>query len=252
LGGPARVATTLPLLNRENGLSNESDRRIDDRAGNRHRAARRVVSLLSLVALIACAESALAQAGTLGAYEGTVTVSGTETGKYTQATYRATLKVRLPLATASSKSAHAEVDDVDKPSASAVITQWDTSGRNSSPDSDGKISTWTCKLSAPTEVPLNGSGMLDVDYRAKTHAAFVTYVGTKPIPLNCVSSRSGAYKQTQAVALFFGTNEPDVPENGLPFADPAHLTATYTLVPASQMKGRNGPQAQTWDLHLVR
>jgi hypothetical protein len=239
-------------LNRELNLRNEPNRDADESAGNHRRAARRLASLLSVVALTAGAPWASAQTGKLGAYEGTVTVSGTETGKYTQGAYSATLKVHLPLATVSSSAAYAEVDDVDKPSASAIITQWDSSGRNSSPDSDGRISTWTCKLAAPTEVPLNGSGMLDVDYRAKTHAAFVTYVATKPIPLNCVSSRSGAYKQAQAVALFFGTNEPDMPWNGLPFADPAHLTATYTLVPASQMKGRNGPQAQAWDLHLVR
>jgi hypothetical protein len=207
---------------------------------------------LSLLVLAAHAGWASAQTGKLGAYEGTVTVSGTEVGTYSQGTYKASLKVRLPLVDVSKSAAHAEVGDVDKPSATAVIAQWDTAGRNATPDSDGKISSWTCKLAAPTEVPLNGSGVLDVDYRARTHAVFVAYVATKPVPFNCVSSRSGPYKETKRVSLFFGTNEPDVPWKELPFADPAHLVATHTLVPVSQMKGRNGPQQQTWDLQLVR
>jgi hypothetical protein len=219
----------------------------------KRRCASRTLGLsLSLVALAAYAGGASAQVGKLGAYEGTVIVSGTEVGTYTQGTYKASLKVRLPLVDVSKSAAHAEVGDVDKPSASAVIAQWDTAGRNASPDSDGKITSWTCKLAAPTEVPMNGSGVLDVDYRARTHSVFVAYVATNPVPLNCVSSRSGPYKETKRVSLFFGTNEPDVPWKELPVADPAHLVATHTLVPVSQMKGRNGPQEQAWDLRLVR
>ena len=205
-----------------------------------------------IVAAAVHAGSASAQAGKLGAYEGTVTVSGTEVGTYTQGTYKASLTVRLPLMEVSKSAAHAEVGDVDKPSATATITQWDTAGRNSSPDSDGKISSWTCKLAAPTEVPMNGSGVLDVDYRARTHAVFVAYVATRPVPFNCVSSRSGPYRKAEPVSLFFGTNEPDGEWKALPYADPARLSARHTLVPVSQMKGRNGPQEQTWDLQLVR
>lgn len=82
---------------------------------------------------------------------------------------------------------------------------------------------------------------------------FVALVALKPIPFNCVNSRSGPYRKAQSVSLFFGTNEPDVqPWKALPFKDPAHLSVTHKLVPASSMKGRNGPLDQTWALRLVR
>ena len=193
-----------------------------------------------------------AQGNKLGVYTGTVAVSGTELG-LENVTFSANVKVSLPLTSGDKDSAMAEVNDVDKPSASATITQWDLAGKNGSPDSDGKVTSWACKLASPTEVPMNASGVLNLDYRAKTHSMFVALVGLKPVPLNCVNSRSGPYKKAQSVGLFFGTNEPDVqPWKALPFKDAAQLTATYKLVPVSSMKGQNGPLDQTWDLRLVR
>jgi hypothetical protein len=239
-------------LDKEIRMQVEPGRGADAVAHKWRRAARSFGLTLSIASLVGYTGWASAQSGKLGAYEGTVTVSGTEVGTYTQATYKASLKVRLPLVEVSKRAAHAEVGDVDKPSATAVIAQWDTAGRNSSPDSDGKISSWTCKLAAPTEVPMNGSGVLDVDYVARTHTLFVAYVAVKPVPFNCVSSRSGPYKKTELVSLFFGTNEPDVAWKALSFADPARLSARHTLVPVGPMKGRNGPQEQSWDLQLMR
>jgi hypothetical protein len=149
-------------------------------------------------------------------------------------------------------SAHGEVGDVDKPSATALVTELSYAARNASPDSDGKVSTWTCKLAAPTEVPLIGSGVLDVDHRARKYSVYVAYASSKPVPLDCVSSRSGPYRKTEMVSFVFGTNEPDVAWIALPFADASRLAATHTLVPVSAMKGRQGPLQQSWDLKLVR
>lgn len=195
---------------------------------------------------------AQAESGKLGIYSGTVTMSGTEIGQ-DHVTFRASVKVSLPLTGGDKSSATAEVGDIDKPSATATIQQWDLVGKNASADSDGKVTSWTCALAAPAEVPMNAQGMLNVNYRAKTHSMFVALVSTKPIPLNCTNSRSGPYKKDQYVSLFFGTNEPDVqPWKKLPFADAARLTAKYKLVPVSHMKGRNGPLDQEWDLKLTR
>lgn len=193
-----------------------------------------------------------AQSSKLGAYSGTVVVSGTELGQE-KVSFSASVKIKLPLTSSDKNSAMAELDDVDKPSAVATITQWDVVGKNGSADSDGKVTTWICKLAAPAEVPMNGSGTLNLDYRAKTHSMFVALVARKTIPLQCVNSRSGPYKKDQLVSLFFGTSEPDVqPWKELPYKDAAQLSATFKLVPVSHMKGRNGPLDQQWDLRLVR
>lgn len=202
-------------------------------------------------AAMACAGAAHAQGGKLGAYTGTVSVSGSEIEKHSKVDFRATIKVSLPVASRNETSTRAEVDDVDKPSATATITQWELEARNASPDSDGKITSWKCSLVAPTDVPMNASGALDVDHRTKKHSMFVALVSTKPIPLKCVNSRSGAYKEAGPVSLFFGTSEPDLmPANALPYADPARLVAKYKLVPAGAMKERYGPVDMEWDLRL--
>lgn len=214
----------------------------------------RGLSALAVVA-IACVGitgAAQAESGKLGVYSGTVTMSGTELGQE-NVTFRASVKVSLPLTDGDKSSATAEVGDIDKPSAMATIQQWDVVGKNASADSDGKVTSWTCALATPIEVPMNEQGVLNVNYRAQTHSMFIALVSTKPIPLNCTNSRSGPYKKDQNVSLFFGTNEPDVqPWKELPFADAARLTAKYKLMPVSHMKGRNGPLDQEWDLKLTR
>jgi hypothetical protein len=209
-----------------------------------------------IAAAVACAgiqSAAHAQSGKLGAYTGVVSVAGAAIEKHSKVDFRATIKVSLPVTSRNEGSTRAEADDVDKPSATATITQWELEARNASPDSDGKITSWKCSLVAPTEVPMNASGALDVDHRTKKHSMFVALVAAKPIPLKCVNSRSGAYKQSESVSLFFGTSEPDLmPANALPFADPARLTAKYKLVPAGSMKGQYGPVDMEWDLRLGR
>jgi hypothetical protein len=210
----------------------------------------------TLVAAIACtiiATPAQAQGSKLGTYSGTVVVSGTEIGKFSKTTYSARIEITLPLTTGDARSAMAEIGDVDKPSAKGTITQWDLEARNSGPDSDGKITSWTCKLAAAVTVPMNASGVLNVDFSAKKYSMFVALAGLKPIALNCVNSRSGAYKDSKAVGLAFGTNPPDVlPYKELPFADPMRLAAKYTLEPIGAMKGRAGPLVQEWDFKLTR
>ncbi len=197
--------------------------------------------------------TAQAQGSKHGAYTGTVTVSGTEMGKYTNGSFRANIKITLPLTSASTSSAMAEISDIDKPSAMASILQWDTAGKDSSPDSGGKINTWTCSLAAPTDVPMNVQGTLNLNYRAKTHSMYFALVSMKEVPFNCRHSRSGPYRKTGAVSLFFGTSEPDVlPWKELPYADAARLKATYKLLPVSAMKGQYGPLDQEWDLQLKR
>lgn len=208
---------------------------------------------VAAVAFAGFAGVALAQGGKLGTYTGTVAISGVESEKHSKVTFRANVKIAMPLTSGNARSAMAEIGDVDKPSATAMITQWDLEARNASPDSDGKITSWTCSLAAPTEVPMNASGVLNVDYTARTHSMFVALVSTKPIPLKCMNSRSGAYKKSELVSLFFGTNEPDVlPYKELPFTDAARLAAKYTLVPVSQMKGRYLPVDMEWDFRLTR
>lgn len=197
--------------------------------------------------------SARAQGRKLGAYVGTVTISGTEFADGGAVVFRASLKVDMPVTSADDRSVRAEVDDVDKPSATALISQWDLTGKNSSADSDGRITSWKCSLAKPTEVPMNGSGALEVNLAKKTHSMFVALTSLKTIPLKCVNSRSGNYHQDRAVSLFFGTSEPDVlPWKELPFADSGRLAAKYQLVPVSQMKGRYSPVDLEWDLRLAR
>jgi hypothetical protein len=198
------------------------------------------------VAILAVAGGAQAQ-GKFGTYEGVVKITGTEESKTSKLAYRADVKIAMPMTDASM----AEIGDVDKPSAVATITQWDLDERNAGPDSDGKITSWKCKLAAPVTVPMNAQGVLNVDKSAKKHSMFVAVVGLKPIPLNCVNTRSGPYKTTKAAGFAFGTNEPGaVPYNELPFADASRLSAKYKLVPTSQGPGRKIAIDQEWDFAL--
>ena len=207
-------------------------------------------------AVAACAglaSVAHAQGGKLGAYAGVVSVSGSEISKHSKTDFRGTVKIRIPVESRNADSTRAEVDDVEKPSAVATVTQWDLEARNASPDSDGKITSWKCSLVAPTDVPMNAQGALDVDHRAKKYSMFVSMVSTKSVPFKCVNSRSGAYKKSEPVSFFFGTSEPDLmPANAMTYADPARLFAKFKLVPASAMKGKYGPVDMEWDLQLAK
>jgi hypothetical protein len=213
-------------------------------------------TLALAVAALACAGytgAAQAQAGKFGAYTGTVTVSGTEMDGNTSSSFGGTIKITIPVTSRSDRAGRAEVDDTGKPSATALITKWDSSGKASAPDSGGRINTWSCSLAGPMEVPMNAQGAIDLNYRAKTYAMFIALSALKPVNFNCKNSSSGAYKKSELVGFFFGTTPPQyVPHKTLPFTDPAQLTAKYKLEPIGAMKGRYGPFDQEWDLRLVK
>ncbi len=195
-------------------------------------------------------DDARAQSGKLGAYTGTVAVSGTMTENRSKDTYHVDVKINLPLTDRNDSSAMAEVNDVDKPSATAMVTKWEVVGRETGPDErDGKIDSWHCSIPGPTEVPMNASGVLNVDYRAKTQSMSIALVALKTIPLKCMHSRTGPYKKDLTVGLVIGTTVMGEPFKELPFADPARLTATYKLVPPAETDF--GPIDMVWDLRLT-
>ena len=69
----------------------------------------------------------LAQSGKLGSYTGTLQVSGTEVSP--QVSFRATVKVSLPITERDSSSITADFMTEDAPNASVQIAQWDSSFR---------------------------------------------------------------------------------------------------------------------------
>ncbi len=205
---------------------------------------RRLTGVLLLGAIAGVAHAQ----GKHGTYEGTVKLSGTEESRHSKLAYRAEVKIAMPMTDASM----AEISDVDKPSAMATISQWDLDERNASADSDGKITSWKCSLAAPVTLPMNAQGVLNVNRRSRTHSMFVALVGLKPIPLNCVNSRSGSYKTTKGAAFAFGTNEPGAtPYVEVAFADASRLSARYKLAPAGPAaSGRKIAVDQEWDFAL--
>jgi hypothetical protein len=193
----------------------------------------------------------LAQPGKLGAYAGTIGVSGTEVSP--QVTYRATVKVTLPVTERDARSVTADFLTEDAPHASVLLSQWDSSFKEKSADSDGKFSSWTCSLAAPVEIPMKPTGILNVDLEKKNHELSLTLLSTQEVAFNCVHSRSGPYKKKQGVALYIGTGAPGAQgATPLPLSDPSRLTAKYTLMPSAQTKGRYGPIVQEWDFRLTR
>lgn len=193
---------------------------------------------------------ALAQSGKLGAYTGTIDVSGTEVSP--KLTYSARVKVNLPVSARSGSSVTAEFLAGEAPDAIASIKQWDIAFTEKSADSDGKFSSWTCALAAPVDVPMSATGVLDVDLKAKKHALSITLLSTVDVSFNCVHSRSGAYKKKQGVSLYIGTGAPgEHSQTQLPFSDASRLSANYTLRPTAANQGR-GPIVQSWDLSLTR
>ena len=216
------------------------------------RSALHVLALTAVnLASVGITEDAHAQSGKLGVYTGTVAVSGTLTENRGKETYHADVKISLPVTERNERSAMAEVNDVEKPSAMTMITQWEVVGKETLPDErDGKLDSWHCSIAAPTEVPMNASGVLNLDYGAKTHSMSIALVALKTIPLKCMHSRTGPYKKDQLVSLVIGTTVMGDPFKELPFADPARLTATYMLVPPTE--SGFGPVDMVWDLRLTR
>lgn len=209
--------------------------------------------VIAITAVAWCVSSSgvvQAQSNTLGVYSGTINVSGTEKGP--EVRYRASVKVSLPVTQRDSTSITAEFLAGEAPNATVLISQWDVSFKEQSPDSDGKFSSWTCSLAAPTEIPMTPTGVLSVDLEAKKHVLSLTLLSTKDVAFNCMHSRSGAYKKKEGVALYIGTGAPGMQnENPLPFSDAARLAANYTLRRTDDPKGQYGPIIQEWDLRLT-
>jgi len=192
-----------------------------------------------------------AQPGKLGAYSGTIKVSGTEVSP--QVVFRATVKVNLPVTERDKSSITSDFMTVDAPNASVLLSQWDISFTEKSADSDGKFSSWRCSLAAPVEISMKPTGILNVDLEKKKHELSLTLLSTQDVAFNCVHSRSGAYNKKQGVTLYIGTGAPGMQGMApLPFSDAGRLTARYTLMPTAETKGRYGPIVQEWDLLLVR
>ena len=195
--------------------------------------------------------SVLAQSGKLGAYSGTISVSGTEVSP--QVSYRATVNITLPVTERDSSSVTADFLTEDAPNAAVLISQWDSSFKEKSADSDGKFSSWSCALAAPVQVPMKPTGILNVDLKKKSHELSLTLLSTQDVSFNCVHSRSGPYKKKQGVSLYIGTGAPGA--QGLspqPLSDAARLSAKYTLMPTAETKAKYGPIVQEWDLRVAR
>lgn len=210
-------------------------------------------ALVLAVAAMACAGmtgTASAQSKNLGTYTGTIAVSGTQFGP--EVTYRARVKVSMPVSDRKASSINAEFLAGEAPNATVLVSQWDESYTEKSADSGGQFNSYTCALAAPTEIPMTATGVLNVDLKAKKHALSLTLVSTRDLAFNCKHSRSGPYKRKQGIALTMGTGAPGMHyETQLPFSDAARLAAKYTLQPNAATKGKYGPIIQEWDLKLV-
>ena len=206
---------------------------------------------LAIVAGASSPTPVLAQSGKLGTYSGTISVSGTEVSP--QVSYRATVKVNLPVTERDGSSITADFMTEDAPNASVLISQWDSSFKEKSADSDGKFSSWNCSLAVPVEIPMKPTGILNVDLGKRNHALSLTLLSTGDVAFNCVHSRSGAYKKKQGVSLYIGTGAPGMQGmTALPFSDPSRLIAKYSLMPTAETKGKYGPIVQEWDFRLTR
>ncbi|MDZ4855222.1 MAG: hypothetical protein SGJ26_10280 [Nitrospirota bacterium] len=209
------------------------------------------VMVMTAVAWACSSGFVQAESSKFGAYSGTITVSGTHIDP--QVSYRASVKVSLPVTQRDSRSATAEFFSGEAPTATVLLSQWDESFKEKFEDSDGKFRSWTCSLAAPIEVPMMPTGVLNVDLKGKKHALSITLLSTKEVAFNCMHSRSGAYKKKQGVSLYIGTGTPGMQdETQLPFSDAARLNASYTLMPTADTKGQLGPIIQEWDLRLAR
>jgi len=204
-----------------------------------------------VMAVVACAcVVANAQSTDLGSYDGTIKVSGT--GVDPETSYRAVVKVSLPVTQRDADSISAEFLSGEAPDAIVLISQWDEAHTEKSAGADGKFASYKCSLAAPMEVPMTPSGVLYLDLEKKTHSLSLSLLGTVAVDLNCVHSTSGAFKKKGGPALYVGTGAPGMQnETQLPFSDPAHLTANYTLVTGAAAEN-SGAIVQEWDLRLTQ
>jgi hypothetical protein len=206
-------------------------------------------TVVMALACICGSGPAHAQSGDLGSYQGTIKVSGTEIDP--QVSYSASIKVSLPVTQRDDESINSEFYSGEAPDATVLISQWDIAHTEKSAGSDGKFASYSCKLSAPQEIPMSPTGVLNVDLEQNVHMLSLVLLGTVDIELDCVHSSSGAYVKKTGVGLYVGTGVPGQHyEHPLPISDAGHLAASYTLVPGDA-NGNLGPIVQEWDLRLA-
>jgi hypothetical protein len=187
----------------------------------------------------------------LGAYAGTFEVSGSE--RDPKVTYKATVKVNLPVTERTATAINADFLAGDGPPATIKVTQWDYFHREKSADSSGTFVETRCALAAPVEVPAMVMGVLNVDLRKKNYSMSLTLSPTKEIAVNCSSTRQKSFKKNQGIGFALGTGAPGMQsETPQPLSDPARLAAKFTMDAATQSGGAVGPVVQEWDLKLTQ
>lgn len=192
-----------------------------------------------------------AQAQAMGAYEGTITISGTM--KDSRARYEARIKVVLPIGESSASSVLAGLD-VTVPDGTVEITQYEETRGSGGPGEGGEdTGSERCTLKSPAKLPVQVQGVLAVDLRKSVYDFSVSIVSQDDMELSCINTRSGASTRTEGFAISTGTGVPgSQSENRLPFTDSAHLSGQFTLDPTEYTQGEFGPIQQKWEFHRLR
>ena len=210
--------------------------------------ASRIVPLFAATILAA---SISAAAANLGAYTGTIDITGSQANP--EVKYKARITLTLPVSENKGSSLTAEFLAGEAPMGKMMLTQYDETFTDKQADVDGKTSSYKCVLAQPVELPVTVTGVLNADLKAKRHSLSVTVLAMKTALLKCTSARVAPYTRNQNVSFTMGTGVPgDQDRVKLPFADASRLTAKHTLDPTAYTKGKQGPVVQEWDLKLVK
>lgn len=208
-------------------------------------------AMVAALVLCACTPTAQAQSKKLGTYKGVIQVSETLNTPNYRFSYRATVKVSLPVTSRDGNHVSAEFLAGEAPEGSMLISQAETFKKDTSADSGGQFNTVTCTLAAPVEIPIAPSGVLNVDLKKKKYTMSISLVSSKEIKANCVHSRSGPFKGDVTAPGVLGTGAPGEQDlNPMPFADPSRLSGKFTLAPGPNLQGTGGPIVQEWELVL--
>ena len=207
--------------------------------------------------VVACALAAAAFAAPCvqaqskqGTYTGTFEASGSE--RDPQVTWKATIKVSLPVTKRSAEAIESDFLAGDA-QATVKVTQYEFFSKQKSADSSGHFQETKCSLAAPMEVPAMATGVLNVDLRKKNYSMSLTIMPMKEVALNCTSTRgTPKFKKNTGVGMALGTGAPGEQwQKPQPLSDPARLAAKFTMDPSQQSQGAVGPVVQEWDLKLT-
>ena len=204
-----------------------------------------VAVLFAVIAVTAHGQGA----GKLGAYAGTFEVTGSE--RDPKITYKATVKVNLPVTKRDASTIEADFNAGEAPPATIKVTQYDYFKREKSADSSGHFTETTCKLAAPVEVPAMVIGIVDVDLRKKNYTMSLVVNSMKQVAMNCTATRGAPYKKSEGIGIALGTGAPGMQgDSPQPLSDPARLAAKFSMDPSKQGGANLGPIVQEWDLKL--